>query len=85
MVKFGISQERNTGMENFLTFSKFALTKMFSMSVLGLSGFPASAMANPGSTHDDRSWHEDYLIGRSDMDAVWYYERRRWRSLDATR
>lgn len=64
-------------MESFLTFSKFALTKILSMPVFGLAGVTASS-ESPG--HDDRSWHEDYLIGKSDMDAVWYYERRRWRS-----
>lgn len=68
-------------MESFLTFSKFALTKLLSVLVYGISWVPASATANPESSgHDDRSWHDDYLIGKSDMDAVWYYERRRWRS-----
>jgi hypothetical protein len=27
----------------------------------------------------DRDWIENYLIGSSDQDAIWYYERRRWR------
>ena len=27
----------------------------------------------------DCCWVEDYLIGKSDTDAWWYYERRRWR------
>jgi hypothetical protein len=68
-------------MKSFLTFSKLALTKLMSVLNLGIDGFPASDTANPEScSHDDRSWHEDYLIGKSDMDAVWYYERRRWRS-----
>lgn len=61
-------------MESFSTFGKFALTKLMSVLIFGLSGFPASA------SHDDRSWHEDYMIGKSDIDAAWYYERRRWRS-----
>lgn len=25
------------------------------------------------------SWQEDFLLGSSDTDAHWYYERRRWR------
>ena len=77
LIKTNIIQERNTGMESFLTFSKFALTKMFSMPAFGLSGVTGSPER---SSHEDRSWHEDYLIGKSDMDAAWYYERRRWRS-----
>ena len=68
-------------MESLLTFGKFALTKLLSMAVFGLAGIRGSAKAVPESSgHDDRSWHEDYLIGKSDLDAVWYYERRRWRS-----
>ena len=68
-------------MESVLTFSKSALTKLLSVLVYGLSWVPASATVNPEShSHDDRSWHEGYLIGKSDIDAVWYYERRRWRS-----
>ena len=63
-------------MENFLTFSRFALTKLLSLLVLGVSGSPISATAS--SSHDDRCWHDDYLVGKSDMDAAWYYERRRW-------
>lgn len=68
-------------MESLLVFSKSALTKVLSTPVLGLSGFlgPAKAILE-SSSHDDRSWHEGYLIGKSDIDAVWYYERRRWRS-----
>ena len=81
LVKINISQERTTGMESFLTLSKFALTKLVSMPVFGLSGIVGSAMVNPeSSSHGDRSWHDDYLIGKSDMDAAWYYERLRWRS-----
>ena len=64
-------------MENFLAFSKSALTKLLSMPAFGLPGVSASSEF---SSRDDRSWHEDYLIGKSDMDAVWYCERRRWRS-----
>ena len=68
-------------MESFLALSKFALTKLLSTPVFVLSGVPTSATANPeSSSHDDRSWHDDYLIGKSDMDAAWYYERLRWRS-----
>jgi hypothetical protein len=81
MAKINITQERNTGMENVLTFSKSVLTKLVSMPVFGLSGIPASVTVNPeSSSNGDRSWHDDYLIGKSDMDAAWYYERRRWRS-----
>jgi hypothetical protein len=68
-------------MESFLTFSKFALTKLLCVLVYGLSWVPASITVNPVSSSDsDRSWHDDYLIGKSDMDAAWYYERLRWRS-----
>jgi hypothetical protein len=28
-----------------------------------------------------KSWAEDYLLGVSDADARWYYERRSWRSV----
>jgi hypothetical protein len=63
-------------MESFLAFSKFALTKVF-MPVSGLAG---SSESSGSSSYNDRSWHDDYLIGKSDMDAAWYYERRRWRS-----
>jgi hypothetical protein len=69
------------GMESFLTLGKFALTKLVWMPVFGLSGIVGMAMVNPeSSSHGDRSWHDDYLIGKSDMDAAWYYERLRWRS-----
>jgi hypothetical protein len=68
-------------MESLLTFSKFALTKLLSMAVFGLAGVHGSAkVVSECFSHDDRSWHEDYLVGKSDIDAVWYYERRRWRS-----
>lgn len=68
-------------MNSILTLNKFA----FSTPLLGLTkwlfSFPASAKPNSdASGHDDRSWHDDYLIGKSDMDAAWYYERRRWRT-----
>ena len=81
LVKINISQERITGMESFLALNKFALTKLVSMPFFGLSEFLTLANVNPqNSSHADRSWHDDYLIGKSDMDAVWYYERRRWQS-----
>jgi hypothetical protein len=68
-------------MESILSVSKFALTKAISVLVFGSNGASISALANPENcNHDDRSWHDDYLIGKSDMDAAWYYERRRWRS-----
>ena len=72
-------------MESILTISKFALTKAMSVLVFGFYGASISAaisaVANPeSSSHDDRSWHDGYLIGKSDLDAAWYYERRRWRS-----
>ena len=51
------------------------------MPFFGLSEFLTSANVHPqSSSHDDRSWHDDYLIGKSDMDAAWYYERLRWRA-----
>ena len=81
VVKINISQERTTGMESFLALSKFALTKLVSMPIFGLSGVPVSVTLNlESSSHGDRSWHDDYLIGKSDIDAAWYYERLRWRA-----
>ncbi len=68
-------------MKSILAVSKFALTKAMSVLVFGFYGASISAMATPeSSSHDDRSWHDDYLTGKSDLDAAWYYERRRWRS-----
>lgn len=68
-------------MESILSVSKFGLTKAISVLVFGSNGASISALANPeSSSHEDRSWHEDCLISKSDMDAAWYYERRRWRS-----
>jgi hypothetical protein len=64
-------------MESILTLIKSALTKLLSVQVLGLAGVSA---CSGSSRQSDRSWHEDYLIGKSDMDAIWYYERRRWRA-----
>ena len=59
-------------MESILTVSKFGLTKAMSLLTFGFYGAPISVMANPeSSSHGDRSWHEDYLIGKSDMDAIW--------------
>ncbi len=77
LIKINVGQERITGMESILTFSKSALTRLLSVPVLGLAGVSASSVI---SSQSDRSWHEDYLIGKSDMDAIWYYERRRWLS-----
>ena len=68
-------------MESILSVSRFALTKAISVLVFGFHQASIAAVANPeSSSHVDRSWHDDYLIGKSDMDAAWYYERRRWRS-----
>jgi len=39
---------------------------------------PFSAAAPADGREDSRNWVEDYLIGMSDQDAIWYYERRRW-------
>ena len=53
-------------------FLRFAFNKM-----------PLAMQANPprSAHHDEvgRGCIEDYLTASSDMDAVWYYERRRWR------
>ena len=68
-------------MESLLTLGKFASTKLLSMALFGLAGVHIRSNAVPESSSNvDRGWHEDYLVGKSDMDAVWYYERRRWRS-----
>ena len=65
-------------MKHFPTFSHFALSRP----LLGPDcRFPTSGAVNSASSHrSDRDWQEDYLIGMSDIDARWYYERRRWRS-----
>lgn len=67
-------------MENVLTFEKSPLAELMAILVFGVFRVPANVES---SRNDDRSWHEDYLIGKSDMDAVWYYERRRWRAVEA--
>lgn len=45
---------------------------------------PLVQHSNPfAPAHQDeayRHWVEDYITTSSDMDAVWYYERRRWRA-----
>ena len=52
-------------------FLSFALSKM-----------PLSKRTNPSVQEDKavRPWIEDYMNASSDVDAVWYYERRRWRA-----
>jgi hypothetical protein len=54
-------------------FMSFAFSKM-----------PQSLRSTPaGSAHHDeavRDWVDDYMHASSDMDAIWYYERRRWRA-----
>jgi len=57
-------------MKKFLSFA-------FSKMPLALRSTPVA------STHHDeavRGWVEDYMTASSDMDAIWYYERRRWRA-----
>ena len=57
-------------MEKFLS---FAFSKM-----------PLSQSSNPSTSNQEdkavRPWIEDYMNASSDVDAVWYYERRRWRA-----
>jgi hypothetical protein len=57
------------------------MRKFFSF---GFSKMPLSERSSPSlSAHADevgRVGVEDYLAAASDMDAVWYYERRRWRA-----
>lgn len=54
-------------------FLSFALNKM-----------PLAVRSNPpGFVHHDevgRGWVEDSINASSDLDAIWYYERRRWRA-----
>ena len=38
-------------------------------------GLQSSSMSEEGNRH----WHEDFIFGAFDTDALWYYERRRWR------
>jgi hypothetical protein len=57
-------------MKKFLSFA-------FSKMPLAMRSTPA------GSVHRDEpvgGWVEDYMTAASDMDAIWYYERRRWRA-----
>jgi hypothetical protein len=57
-------------MKKFLSFA-------FSKMPLAMRSTPA------GSVHRDEAvggWVEDYMTAASDMDAIWYYERRRWRA-----
>lgn len=57
------------------------MRKFFSFA---FSKMPLSERSSPSlSAHADevgRAGVEDYLAAASDMDAVWYYERRRWRA-----
>lgn len=57
------------------------MKKFFSFA---LSKMPLAVRTNsPGSgQHDEvvRGWEEDFMAASSDMDAIWYYERRRWRA-----
>jgi hypothetical protein len=57
------------------------MRKFFSFA---FSKMPLSKRSNPSpSAHADEAGRgsvEDYLAASSDMDAVWYYERRRWRA-----
>lgn len=46
--------------------------------VRALSGVDRPASESGAFHHNECA--EDYLIGQSDMDARWYYERKRWRS-----
>ena len=54
-------------------FLSFAFSKM-----------PRSQRSNPSASNQEdkavRPWIEDYVNASSDVDAVWYYERRRWRA-----
>jgi hypothetical protein len=53
--------------------------------IFKIFGFARASRSSPPATgigeHGARHWQEDYLLGASDMDARWYYERRRWRTL----
>lgn len=57
-------------MKNFFS---FAFSKM-----------PLSKRSNPSVSNQEdkavRPWIEDHMNASSDVDAVWYYERRRWRA-----
>ena len=76
-----IHQITASSMESIVKFSKFAFAKSMSVLIFGFAGFLISETDDCESPkHGDLSWHDDYLIGKSDMDAIWYYERRRWRS-----
>lgn len=47
---------------------------------LGRFLFPSLDNHDYSGIVEVRSEAEDYLVAMSDMDAIWYYERRRWRS-----
>lgn len=52
--------------------------------IFAYSKLPLATRSNPSASghHDkaSRLWIEDAVNASSDMDAVWYYERRRWRA-----
>lgn len=54
-------------------FLSFAFRKM----LLALHSNPPGPVQHDEAVH---GWIEDYMNASSDMDAVWYYERRRWRA-----
>ena len=57
-------------MKKFLSFA-------FSRMPLALHSTPSVSTQGDKAV---RPWIEDYMNASSDMDAVWYYERRRWRA-----
>jgi hypothetical protein len=64
------------------------MEKVVNLTSLGISKMRAAVFPpaptvlpeRPDRTINPNGWQEDYLIGASDIDARWYYERRYWRS-----
>ena len=65
-------------MKDFLTICKFAVGKRSARTECE----KRESAINQSERFDqsDRNWVEDFLVGASDQDAIWYYERRRWRA-----
>ena len=61
-------------MEKVLNFASHAISRLESALL------PKASAVTFERPDCSSGWQEDYLIGTSDTDARWYYERRYWRS-----
>jgi hypothetical protein len=67
---------RNTTMKSFLRIGR----RFFGST--GSQVISARSDQSAAVHHGDRTWAEDFLVGMSDMDAIWFYERQRMRIRD---